>query len=199
MAERYNYNVADGLSSALESTRSLVTPTTFRSAVAALMVSGCASNGVQQNVEVPKPIPVDILPETQVNEDDEINGFESGFPAFCQATGDFYMTPKDDLRMKVLCARPSFSGEEPQVFQAEDMELSRESEEDAITLNSLFGNEARIFVERTRDQVVVTLNFQGEDGSYYIELPPQANAYKYSFARFVHTMLQPRIQLRNYE
>ncbi len=200
MAKRCDRQMADRLSFVRDSVRSFATPTALRSAVAALMVSGCASNGVQQNVEEPKPMPSVASAEAQANGNDEMSGFENVLPVFCQATGDFYVTPKDDLRMKILCARPSFFGGEPQVFQAEDTELSMGSEDDdAIALNSLFGNEARIFVERTRDKVVVTLNFQGEDGSYYIELPPQANVYKYSFARFVHTMMKPRIQLRSYE
>jgi len=186
MAEHFDCKEADGFSSALESVRSLVTPTTFRSAVAALMVSGCASNGLQQSVEEPKPIPV-AMPKTR-----EV------FMAVCQATGSFNLTSKDDLLMETLCAKPSIGGGTPKIFQVEDMEIKRVSEDDANIILTPFENEARVFVERTRDQVVVTLNFQGEDGSYYIELPPQKGMYQYSFMGIVSDMVEPKVHWRSF-
>ncbi|MBU0706498.1 hypothetical protein KJ657_02840 [Patescibacteria group bacterium] len=216
MVEHFDRKATYGFSSALELVRSLATPTTFRSAMVALMVSGCASNGVQQSVKEPEPISSiasksttntgtsvsnhDQLVENSAHHQapsDKHNAKEK-FDAVCQATGEFNITSKDDLLMEIMCVKDAVGFAS---FRTEDMELRSTSKCHPDIPLAPFANEAYISIERTRDQVTVTLSFRDKKGaSNHIELPRiQEGAYKYSFADYVPNDMIPENDFRTFE
>ncbi len=216
MAEHFDCKKADGFSSVSDLVRSFATPVTLRSAVAALMVTGCAPSGGQQEAVEPRLIPssvskpstntktpgsshdqlVKTTPPPQALKDKP--RAKERFDAVCQSTGEFNITPKDNLLMEARCVKDT-AGHEG--FQTKDMELKSTPAHHLGIKLIPFETEAHISIERTRDQVTVTLSFIDEKGtSHNIKLPKRAGEkYEYSFTDHVPDDMMPINDWRTFE
>lgn len=216
MVARFDCKEVNGFLSLPELNRPSIIPTVFRSAVAALVISGCTSSVGQQAVAEPKsayssvskPITSGGTPAVDYNRiaensashqvsEDKPDTSEK-FAAVCQATGAFKVTPQNDLLMEIRCVKDDigFAG-----FRAEDMELRNNSNQNPDIPLTPFVNEAHISIERSRNQITVTLCYRDKKGSpHNIELPKlKGVAYEYSFADYVPDDMLPENDFRTFE
>jgi hypothetical protein len=197
MSHSPNCRIVDEFSSTPESPKPFVL---LRSVLAGLIISGCAPTTGQHGVISPKTASSAISPagthqpphaqfdtrqvRPHVSEEKQSKETKETFNAVCQATGDFNITPENNLLMEVMCIKHNARFD---TFRAEDLELSSNPSYASDIPLSPFENRAHISIKRNRDQVTLILSFSNKRGNpQQIELPElKGGKYGYSFSDYV--------------